>query len=59
MSDVNPFVTSGCLGPDCFFDREEETALLVRHLTNQCNVALISPRRLGKSVLVESCCKRF
>jgi len=29
--------------------------LLTRHLTNCCNVALIAPRRLGKSGLIFNC----
>lgn len=33
----------------------QTTALLTRHLTNRCNVALIAPRRLGKSGLIHNC----
>ena len=52
MRQQNPFVIEGYRGPDYFCDRESETALLKRHLTNGCNVALIAPRRLGKSGLI-------
>ncbi|WP_288318562.1 AAA family ATPase [Xylanibacter caecicola] len=52
MIQDNPFVINGYKGEDYFCDRIEETALLKRHLTNNCNVALISPRRLGKSGLI-------
>ena len=52
MIQDNPFVINGYKGEDYFCDRVEETALLKRHLTNNCNVALISPRRLGKSGLI-------
>ncbi len=55
MVQINPFVIEGYLSPEYFCDREEETALLTRHLTNRCNVALIAPRRLGKSGLIFNC----
>lgn len=51
MTD-NPFVTNGYAGPDYFCDRVEETETLVSLLTNGNNVALISPRRLGKTNLI-------
>lgn len=51
----NPFLTEGYISPEYFCDREEETAMLVRHVTNNCNVALIAPRRLGKSGLIKNC----
>ena len=55
MVQINPFLTEGYLSPEYFCDRAEETALLTRQLTNQCNVALIAPRRLGKSGLIYNC----
>lgn len=55
MVQMNPFIIEGYLSPEYFCDREEETALLARHLTNRCNVALIAPRRLGKSGLIHNC----
>ena len=51
----NPFIIEGYISPEYFCDREKETALLTRHLTNGCNVALMAPRRLGKSGLVFNC----
>lgn len=48
----NPFVEYGYKGPEYFCDREEETAGMVRDLQNESNVALISPRRIGKSGLI-------
>ena len=51
----NPFVIEGYVSLDYFCDREKETALLTRHLTNGCNVTLMAPRRLGKSGLVFNC----
>lgn len=48
----NPFVTNGYVGAEYFCDRVEETQFLVRMLTNENNIALISPRRLGKTDLI-------
>lgn len=48
----NPFITNGYAGAEYFCDRVEETATLRRLLTNENNVALISPRRLGKTELI-------
>uniref|UniRef100_UPI003FED76C8 AAA family ATPase n=1 Tax=Prevotella sp. TaxID=59823 RepID=UPI003FED76C8 len=55
MVQNNPFLIEGYLSPDFFCDRTDETALLTRHITNRCNVALIAPRRLGKSGLIHNC----
>lgn len=55
MVQSNPFLIEGYLAPEFFCDRVEETALLTRHLINGCNVALIAPRRLGKSGLIHNC----
>lgn len=51
----NPFIIEGYLSPLYFCDRKQETALLSRHLTNGCNVALIAPRRMGKTGLIFNC----
>lgn len=48
----NPFVTNGYAGPEYFCDRVQETGFLVRMLTNENNIALISPRRVGKTDLI-------
>ena len=48
----NPFVTSGYDGPEYFCDREEETAKLIRLLTNGNDVVLMSPRRMGTTGLL-------
>ena len=55
MVQLNPFIIEGYLSPEYFCDRVEETTLLTRHLTNRCNVALIAPKRLGKSGLIYNC----
>lgn len=49
---TNPFVTKGYAGPEYFCDRVKETEDLVKLLTNENNMALISPRRLGKTDLI-------
>ena len=51
----NPFVTNGYAGPEYFCDRKEETQTVVELLTNGNNIALISPRRLGKTDLIHHC----
>ena len=51
----NPFVTNGYAGAKYFCDREKETKNIVQMLTNENNLALISPRRLGKTDLIYHC----
>ena len=51
----NPFITNGYSEPRYFCDRLRETEMLTRLLTNGNNVALISPRRLGKTDLLHHC----
>lgn len=48
----NPFLLYGYEGPEYFCDREEETHQLIESMHNGTNIALISPRRLGKSGLI-------
>lgn len=48
----NPFVTNGYAGSDFFCDRVEETTTLRELILNENNVALISPRRIGKTDLI-------
>ena len=52
MMVPNPFITNGYVSPQYFCDRVEETKLLTRQVTNGNNVALVSPRRLGKTGLI-------
>lgn len=52
MTVSNPFITNGYISPHYFCDREEETRRLISSITNGNNVALISPRRLGKTGLI-------
>lgn len=51
----NPFLTYGYAGPEYFCDREKETARLITLLENGNHVALISPRRIGKTGLIKHC----
>ena len=51
----NPFVTNGYAGPEYFCDRMEETQHITEMLTNENNMALISPRRIGKTALIHHC----
>jgi len=48
----NPFVTNGYAGAKYFCDRVEETATIRELIANENNIALISPRRLGKTELI-------
>ena len=51
----NPFVVSGYASPEYFCDREKETKELTGSLLNGRNMVIISPRRMGKSGLIEHC----
>ena len=48
----NPFVIYGYKGAEYFCDRQKETESIMRALHNERNVALISPRRIGKTGLI-------
>lgn len=52
---INPFVVGKYISPEYFCDREMETANLIKQIKNGRNVALISPRRMGKTGLIEHC----
>ena len=51
----NPFITSGYVSGEYFCDRERESAELIRSIINGQNMAIISPRRMGKTGLIEHC----
>lgn len=55
MKMNNPFVTNGYAGPEYFCDREKETRQISELLVNENNIALISPRRIGKTELIHHC----
>ncbi len=52
MKDINPFLISGYSGPEFFCDREKETKRLKEASLNGLNMTLFSPRRLGKTGLI-------
>ena len=49
---VNPFLIAGYHSPAYFCDREKETEKIIEALTNNRNVTLISPRRIGKTGII-------
>lgn len=51
----NPFITGGYVSSAYFCDRVQESKEVVRALTNGNNLAIISPRRMGKTGLIEHC----
>ena len=53
--NFNPFIINGYESDKYFCDREVETEQLIKELTNGNNVALIAPRRMGKSGLIKHC----
>jgi len=55
MNIFNPFITQGYVSPHYFCDRKEETKYLTDQIVNGNNVALISPRRLGKTGMIHHC----
>lgn len=50
----NPFILYGYESEEYFCDRRDETKQLLRLIENGNNVALIAPRRIGKTGLVEN-----
>lgn len=51
----NPFVITGRIPEAYFCDRRAETQKMIRALTNGDNICLMSPRRMGKSKLIQFC----
>ena len=49
----NPFVVGKYLSDEYFCDRKNETGFLRKQIENGRNVAIISPRRIGKSGLIQ------
>lgn len=48
----NPFITNGYAGDEYFCDRKQETDDIRSLLVNENNIAIISPRRIGKTELI-------
>ena len=53
--ETNPFVVKGAIAPQYFCDRVNETERMVKSIPNGNNLVLISPRRMGKTGLIEHC----
>ena len=53
--EINPFVVTGKIEPEYFCDRVKESRRLVKSLTNGNNMVFISPRRMGKTGLIQFC----
>ncbi|MGM9695231.1 MAG: ATP-binding protein [Alloprevotella sp.] len=51
----NPFIVTGKIAPEYFCDRVAESAKLVKSVTNGNNLVIISPRRMGKTGLIQFC----
>lgn len=51
----NPFLVSGYISQEYFCDRIEESNTLIKLVTNGNNIVLVSPRRMGKTGLIEHC----
>ena len=52
---INPFIVTGKIAPEYFCDRVSESARLVKSITNGNNLVVISPRRMGKTGLIQFC----
>lgn len=52
---INPFIVTGKIAPEYFCDRVNESARLVKSVTNGNNLVIISPRRMGKTGLIQFC----
>ena len=52
---TNPFIVTGKIEPEYFCDRVTESTRLVKSVTNGNNLVIISPRRMGKTGLIQFC----
>ncbi len=52
---INPFIVTGKIEPEYFCDRVQESRRLVKSVTNGNNMVIISPRRMGKTGLIQFC----
>ena len=51
--NINPFIVTGSIPAAYFCDRVEESKVLSQAMLNQMNVVITSPRRMGKTALVD------
>ena len=54
----NPFIIGGYVSAEYFCDREAESAELTGSLLNGRNTVVVSPRRMGKTGLIEHCLRQ-
>lgn len=52
---INPFIVTGKIEPEYFCDRVSESARLIKSLVNGNNMVIISPRRMGKTGIIQFC----
>jgi len=52
---INPFIVIGKIAPEYFCDRVKESERLMKSITNGNNLVIISPRRMGKTGLIQFC----
>ena len=52
---MNPFIITGKVPAEYFCDRKEESRRIIRGLSGGENICLLSPRRMGKSKLIQFC----
>ncbi len=53
--EKNPFIVTGKIESEYFCDRITESARLIKSITNGNNLVIISPRRMGKTGLIQFC----
>ena len=51
----NPFIVTGKIEAEYFCDRVNESARVIKTITNGNNLVIISPRRMGKTGLIQFC----
>lgn len=51
----NPFIVTGKIEPEYFCDRVNESNRLIKSVLNGNNLVVISPRRMGKTGLIQFC----
>ena len=55
VKEINPFIVTGKIEPEYFCDRVQESSRLIKSITNGNNLVIISPRRMGKTGLIQFC----
>lgn len=55
MKEIDPFIVTDTFKPAYFCNRKQECNELVDSLINGKNIAIIAPRRMGKTALIHHC----